>query len=241
MTFWGKHTEEDLPAELRGKSPQEIAEALRKAEAATTAATAAETARTAAETARAAQQTELDALKARNTELEANQKPVVEQPIVQEPPTIWTDPQQFIQDQTKGTTLLALQAGIMSAKMYFMQQLSPRDVKIFKKYEKEVEQAVNAVQPHQRVMPQTWLNMLLYVKGMHDQEIAKAERDSTDFFSETPSRGVSELPAPQDKLTEEEEQICRTFHYDPVKYLENKKKGAVSQSSKGAYARYSVK
>lgn len=203
MAFWNR---EELPPELKDKTPAEIAAALKKAGELETAVAAEKTAREAAEAANATQLTEVDKMRTRIAELEANATPPPP-PVVDEPPSPWTDPEKFVAKQTEGVANTALAAGLMAAKMYFMQNISARDLKIFKKYEKEVEQGVASFVPSQRVMPQSWLNIFLYVKGVHEQDIRKAEADDSDFFSETPSRGVTQEPPPQDKLTAEEEEV----------------------------------
>jgi hypothetical protein len=238
---WGQRFDQDdeVPEELRGKSPKEVADALRAADKSKTDAAAAEAARAAAEAASTAKDNELAEMRQRMQALEANQRPN-DPPPPDEPPSPWTDPEKFVAAQTQGTTNVALAAGLMSAKMYFTQGLTPRDQKIFRKYEKEVEQGVNTFAATARVMPQSWMNMFLYVKGLHEQDIQKAEADHTDFFAETASRGSHNEPEPQDKLTPEEEEVCQTFHYDPVAYLANKKNSTLSTSSKGSYAKYTV-
>jgi hypothetical protein len=136
---------------------------------------------------------------------------------------------------------VALASGMMTAKMYFEQNLSARDRRIFKKYEKEVEQGVNTFVPDARVMPQSWMNIFLWVKGAHESDIRKAESENPDsFFSETPSRGAPEEPAPEEKLTAEEEEVCRKFHYDPKRYLETRRQAALKGSARGMFATYSV-
>lgn len=236
---WGQRFDgdEEVPEELRGKSPAEVAATLKKAKELEIAAAADKTAREAAEALSTTRGTEIDAMKARMLELEANQKPLPE-PVNEEPVSPWIDPEKFVQKQTEGTQNTALVAGYMAAKMYFMQNLNPRDIKIFRKYEKEVDTVINTVPAYQRVMPQTWFNMFMFVKGNHEMDIQKAEASKTDFFSETPSRGPSEEPAPEDTLSSEEEEVCKTFHFDPKNYLANKKISELKQSSKGAYARY---
>src|SRR5271165_413596 len=181
---WGQRFEQDdeVPVELRDKTPAQVAEALRKAKEQEAATTKAEEARVAAEAGAASLQQELDAMKVRNAELEASRQPPPK-PDVQEPPSIWEDPTKFVQDQTRGIAGVALQAGVMAAKMYFTQGLTARDQKIFRKYEKEVEQVVQTFAPEARVMPQGWLNGFLYIKGLHDSDISKAESDKSDFFS----------------------------------------------------------
>jgi hypothetical protein len=230
---------EELPAELKDKKPDEILAALKEAENAKGVVQAANDAKTQAEAAAQQAKTEIEQMKARMVELEANQK-LPDPPPPDEPASPWVDPEKFVAEQTKGVNQVALNAGLLAAKMYFLQNLPPRDQKIFKKYEKDVEAVVATFTPAARVMPQSWMNAFLYAKGMHEQDIRKAESESSDFFSETPSRGAHEEPAPADKLTPEEEETCRRFHYDPVKYLANKKAATVKQSEKGAYSSYAV-
>lgn len=240
MAFWNR---EELPPELSGKKPEEIVAALKEAETHAAAAKAAGEAKTAAETAAAAAKTEAERLAARVAELEAAATTTTTTTATTTettPASPWIDPEKFVQEQTAGITAVALHSGMMAAKMYFTQGLTPRDQKIFKKYEAEVEKGVNTFAPAARVMPQSWMNIFLYVKGLHDVDIHKAESDKADFFSEVPSRGAHDEPPPEDKLTEEEEQVCRVMHFDPKKYLEQKKQGATFGSGKGMYAKFSV-
>lgn len=248
MTLWGRRFEnddEEVPPELRGKSPKEVAAALKKASELETQSATDKQAAADAVAARVAQQNEFDQMKQKITELEARGGPtktaeeLEAERLALEPPSPWTDPEKFVQNQTRGVAGVALNAGLMAAKMYFMQNLTSRDSKIFKKYEKEVEGVVATFAPEARVMPQSWMNGFLYIKGMHETDISKAESTSTDFFSETPSRGHQDEPEPQDKLTEEETAMCKSMHWDEAGYLKRKKEMQVSQSSKGAYARFS--
>lgn len=239
MAFWGKHDDDDLPPELKDKTPKEIAAALKKADEIRTAAEKTLADAKEMDAKLTAQTTEYDAMKVRMAELEANQKEPIA-PVMDEPASPWTDPEKFVRDQTKATTGVALTAGLMAAKMYFMQNLTTRDQKIFKKYEKETEGVISTFAVEARVMPQSWMNAFLYVKGLHDVDIQKAESSKSDFFSETPSRGQTPEPEPTDQLTAEEEEVCRTFHYDPKSYLERKKSAVLNQSSKGAYGKYPV-
>jgi len=75
---------------------------------------------------------------------------------------------------------------------------------------------------------------------MHEADIARSEREGTDFYSEQGSRGGQPVPPPEDKLTAEEEEVCMTMHWDPAGYRRQKKQASLMQSDKGAYARYPV-
>lgn len=239
MALWGKK-EEELPEILRGKKPEEIVQALSDAEKIRTDKEAADAARAEAERKATEAQTALEQAQTKLRELEAGAGKQTTTPETSEPASPWIDPDKYVAEQTQGIKNTALMSGMLTAKMYFQQQLSQRDSKIFKKYEKEVDQTVGTFVPEQRVMPQSWFNAFLYVKGLHEGEISKAEREGSDFFSETPSRSVNEPPVAPDKLTAEEEMVCRTMHWDPKKYLEQKKNGAMAQSDKGAYAHFTI-
>jgi len=231
----------EIPKELEGKTPEEIAAALQKAADIETKLQTAETARQTAEGALATANTQFEDMKTKLAALEAghgNQLDTVVDP--DEPPSPWIDPAKFVQDQTKGTTAVALQAGMMTARMYFQQGLQGDDIKIFSKYSGEVDKIIGTFVPEQRVMPQSWFNAFLYVKGLHLNDIMKAKQDNTDFFSETASRGVNQEPPPADRLSPDEEEVCKKFHYDPAKYLANKKRGETMQGEKGAYSRFAV-
>jgi hypothetical protein len=236
--LWGKKDEE-LPEALRGKTPEQIADALNKAAQLEQQVTDLTSAKTTAETTVTQLRSEFDTVKSKLDEMEANAQPKTP-PTVNEPPSIWTDPQAYVQDQTKDTQNIALMSGMMSAKMYARQGLGERDAKIWRKYEKEIDGTMNGFTPQQKVLPQSWLLALTLVKGQHEQEIAQAERDGNDFFSEGPSRGAAPPPPTEDKLTPEEEEACRTFHWDPKGYLARKKQMRVNQSEKGGYASFPV-
>lgn len=242
MALWSDRfgkKDDELPPELQGKKPDEVVAEMRRLDAL---AKDTEAKRLTLETEHNTQKNEFDQMKTRIAELEAGGRKKDDEIIIEDPPSPWTDPVKFVQEATKDTTAVALASGIMSAKMYAMQQLSARDLKIFKKYEKEIDAQVGTFQPVQRVMPQSWFNTLIYIKGLHDQEITKLESDKNDFFSERPSDGVhhDEHRESELKLSPEEEEVCRKFKYDPKKYLETKKNASMRQSEKGQYASYAV-
>jgi hypothetical protein len=232
--------DDEIPKELEGKTPEEIAAALNESADTKTKLQAAETARQTAEDAMRTQNTQFDEMKKKLAALEANTVPPPLDSDLDEPPSPWIDPAKFVADQTKGIANTALMSGMMTARMYFQQGLTGDDVKIFGKYQSEVDKIVGTFAPEQRVMPQSWFNAFLYVKGAHMGDIMKAKQDSTDFFSETASRSVNQEPPPADKLTADEEEVCKKFHYDPVKYLANKKRGETMQGEKGTYSRFAV-
>jgi hypothetical protein len=220
--LWDRKDREKLPPELRDLTPEQLAEKLKTASDAEARLTDAEKARQERDQAFDSLKNEFEQTKQRLATIEANTKPPEK-----EVSSIFADPDAYIRDSTKDTRDVALLSGMMSAKMYCRQNLTGRDVRIFAKYEGEIDKIVGSYAPEFRIMPQTWMNALIYTKGLHDKEIQRAEEERTDFFSETPSNAQYEQTLRGDKLTPDEAELCKKFHWDPAKYLENKKKSTL--------------
>ena len=236
MVFWQKRGNEEIPEELRGKSPQEIAQMLADAKKDKQLLTDLQASSTTTSQQLTEIQTRLNEKDQEIAQLRAAQQPA--QPTNQpEPANYLTEPERFVADQTRDTQNLAIVSGIMAAKMYAKQSLSQRDVKIFNKYEKEIEQTMQGYSPVQKVVPDNWITALTLVKGRHDLEIRQMET-SGDFFSETPSGGGAPEPAPEAKLTAEEEEVCRVMKWDPKQYLKSRGKMTIAKSERGAIARF---
>ena len=236
MTFWGKKDDE-LPEALRGKTPEQIAAALQKAADLEATVNTLTTEKANLESQFNDTKTKLTELNTTVEELKAKVPP--EKPPAEEPPSLWTDPDKYIDQRTKGIENTALLSGMMSAKLYAKQGLGQRDLKIWNKFEKEIDQTMNGFTPQQRVLPQSWLMALTLTKGNHEAEISAAERGGTDFFAES---GTGHQPPPdvkaEDKLTPDEEEACKTFRWDPKRYLARKKEMQMAQSEKGGYAHF---
>ena len=241
MAFWKR--DEELPPALRGKSPEEIAAALAKLDELQATNADLLIMKTTLETDLNTQKTELQKTQERLAALEANphdDKPSVNPNDPPEPTSPWVDPAKFVAEQTLPAQAAAFGAARMAARITFKDGLSARDRAIFGKFEKEVEQVVNSYGPMQQGMVQNWNISFHYVKGLHEQEIAKMGQESSTFFSEPASRGPAPDPVPVDKLTPEEEEVCRTFHWDPVGYLKRKKEATLHQTSQGASMHFTV-
>lgn len=244
MAFWNRSIDaKDLPESLRDKSPEELAAILAKYGDMEKLVEEEKKKREELEQKQNERQSEFDQMKGKLAELEARTQPQQqsEPAAPEEPPSPWVDPSGFVRNEMKPVADVALMSGMMTARMYFEQNLSQRDRKIFKKFEKDVDQVVGTFAPQARVMPQAFMNAFLYVKGLHEGDIRKAETDNPDsFFSETPSRGPAEEPQPEAKLTPEEEEVCRVFHYDPKSYLETRKQAQLKGSARGMFQTYTV-
>lgn len=241
MVFWSKRNENDLPEDLRGKSPAEIAQMLADAKKDKATLTTLEASQTTTSQQLAEIQAKLAEKDQEIEQLRTAQRSAQPQQQPNNPPeraNYLTDPETFVQQQTQDTQNLAIVSGIMAAKMYAKQTLNARDVKIFNKYEKEIETVMQGYSPVQKVVPDNWVTALTLVKGRHDLEIRQMESDQTDFFSETPSHGAPPQQQTEAKLTPDEMEVCRVMKWDPKKYLESRKKMRTVQSEGGAVARF---
>ena len=246
--FWNRN---DLPAELKDRKPEEIVEALKKLDQLESRSKEFETTKTELENQLNTQKGEYETVRQKLHDMEAGVQQAQQQwqqwqqqQQQGEPPNIWSNPEQYIQDRIQqnigGTQVVALGAARMGAALHFENSLSPRDKKIYKKYAKEVEQAINAYQPAAQGQPQNWYVAFNLIKGLHEQEIGKMEADSTPFFAEPGSRGAEPPPPPEDKLTADEEDIVRRMHWDPAGYLKQRQQMTTHTAEKGAYAKFPV-
>jgi hypothetical protein len=236
MALWPK-SEPELPPELQGKSPQEILAVLNEAKE-----TKAKLEALAADKTNTDQ--ELAQIKVQMAEnqqlieqLKANQKEPPK-PDPQDPPNPWLDPDKWADQKMQPAMATAMFGSFLAAKMYFQQQLDPTDQKIFRKYEKEVDQAMQGYPMQARIIPDNWKVALNMVKGQHLQEISKMINPGGEFFSEGASGGAPPEPTPNDKLTQEEEDACQAMHWDRKAYLANRGKLQMASSEKGTIGRF---
>lgn len=243
MAFWNR---EELPPELKDKKPEEIAEAMKKLKDLEMTRNADfEKQKSEYEEKLKQQSDRSDQMAAKLQEWEQAaaqaQQQFRDQQAPQEPTSPWTDPDRYIDERTRGTQVAALGAARMAARLTFQQNLAPREQKIFSKYANEIDRTMDTYHPMAQGMPQNWNTAFIYIKGLHEQEISKMESQATPFFSEPGSRGQEqEEPKPQDKLTAEEEEAVKKFHWSPEGYLKQKQRMNLLQSERGAYARFPV-
>lgn len=230
MAFWNR---EEVPDELKGIDPKEIAAQLKKAKELEDKLTVALADKTKSDEQLATLQAQLTTNEQKMQELEAklnNPPPPPRKEGENEPTSIFADPDRFVDERTAGVRNAALLSGVMSAKMYARQELNARDQRIFKKYEGELDKIVSSYPPESRINPQIWHNALKYIKGEHMDDIRKAESEGGEFFGEISSPGTQRTTGEGEggevKLTDEENEVCEKFHWDKAKYLDNKKKAS---------------
>ena len=212
--------DEDVPEELKGLTPKEIAEAV-KGHAAL---------RAELDSAKG-QLSEMDALKAQISALE--QRPRYEPP--QAPPVPRAGPTSFLEDEDAAfneraapLTAAVLALGAQQSRFIFQNSISdPLGKSLFTKYGSEVEELMKRESPQVQANPASWSAAFDIIKGRHIGDITKAAQDKSDFFAETASGTMDAGPGrstlPPDRLTPDEEAVASKYGLKPEEMLASRK------------------
>lgn len=215
----GWFTKEEAPDELKGLTPEQIAEAVKKSKTQETELADAKTKLTELDAAKA-KATENDALKARIAELEANAAPPRRE-APKGPTSVLVDEDAAFRERTAPLTQFALNTAASVAKMEVRSGLKAKDRYVWDKYQGEIEKLMeNDVR---KATAAGWQAALTYIKGVHTEDITKPE-----FFAEL--GGESEMiggrrdePKNDDKLSDEELAVCKKMGVKPEDYLAQRK------------------
>lgn len=241
---WNRVRDDELPEELKGKTPAEIAQALKDAAALKTQVDALAADKTRLEGEVATVNNSFTETKNRLQALEEAARRPATPPATPPgtpaaPPSIWDDEEaamgQRINNRVAPIESAVVNTGLLTAKMYAEQQLQRAQfsdpkfkdaIKIFHKYEGEIDRIVGQEPPARQILPQTWVNAFIYVRGLHSTEIVDAAtKGDNTFFAEVGGSTPPPPPTPQeDKLTDKELQIAQRMRLTPAQYLEQKKK-----------------
>jgi hypothetical protein len=242
--WWGKQVkEEDIPPELKDKTPQEVAEALKKARELEGKVTTLEAERVREKEAVVTMNTEFDKVKQRleATELKLRGNQNQNQNQNQEELADFTlEPDKALNQRIAPLANLTVNSAFMTARLLCQQMLdnqdmaSPQDNKtmdgrLFRAWEGEINELSKKYQPAQLTTPDAWLGIFYYVKGKHAHELANpAERKKKYGFLEPASQGAP--PPPPDKkngvegLTEQEKHVADKMHVSYENYAKRKEK-----------------
>lgn len=229
--MWGNRKEEELPAELKGKTPEQVAQALKDADALKTRLDALEAKsleRDTAFTSFGTTQSELvNTLKAINERVTPPAR-VENNNNNNEPASFITDPDLAFNQRVGPLAALTMQTAAVTAKQEALRMLQRKqateknniDATLFERFEGEVLEMAKNCSAQQLANPATWAHLYFNVKGRHADEIVANPKA---FFTEDATRATTTQPLPEDKLTDQEAAICVKMGVKPENYLKNRK------------------
>lgn len=155
---------------------------------------------------------------------------------LEEDDDILTNPSGVIDKRVAPIAAAAMHAGVLAARMSAENEIF-RDVReraLYLKYKKEIDELADKYTPDQRILPQTYHNLFIYVKGKHEKEISAAASSGDEgFFSEGVSSRAHEKKSAVDidKLTDQEIRVAARMRVTPEEYLKNKKQMQVKEGN----------
>jgi hypothetical protein len=213
---------DDLPPELQGLEPSQIAEIIKNNQKSADELKAANEKVVAAEAEKTRLSTELEAAK------KGNQPQPQPQPTGNRPATsVLVDEDAAFAERTAPIAAIALNTGAQTARMVFQNGLKPGERKLFAKYEKEFDETIGKYPLEQRIFPQTYANAFRFIIGGHAEEIASdAAKGNDPFFVESAAGGGDGSPTQgagaNVKLTPEEEKVAKMMKISPEQYAKRK-------------------
>lgn len=232
--MWGNRKEEELPPELKGKTPEQVVQALKDAEALKTrldALEAKDKERDSKFESFGTTQSELvNTLKAVNERIQPA-APVRQENNNQEPSSFLLDPDRAFAERAAPLAAITMQTAAITAKQEALRGLQRRqsteksniDASLFERFEGEVLEMAKNCTAQQLANPATWVHLFYNVKGRHTDEIVS---NPSAFFTESATRTRVEDTKADDKLTEQEQAICAKMGVKPENYLKNRKESS---------------
>ena len=234
---WFKKKEEELPPELQGKTPEEIAAALKEAQDLKTKVTTLEAERAAEKVVVQGLQSEFEGVKERLKAAEMKANPP-KPPQTEEPANFVEDPDKAFSQRVAPVANIAIQGAAQTARILAQQQLDNMDMgsdgktmdgRLFRAWAGEIEQQAGKYQAIQLGDPKAWLGIFYYIKGLHADELRDpAERKKKYNFLE-PS--VNHVTPPDEKkkdgvesLTDQEKHVADRMHVSYENYAKRKSK-----------------
>lgn len=213
--FWGKDSD-DMPEELKGLTPKEIADAVRESKTLRSELTETKSQFETAKSSLESLNTEHSSLKERLDNLEANRTAPPEKK--NDGPKALTeflvDGDRAFAERALPIATLALETKKDFVKSEMKRKLGP----LFTKWENEIDAAAATIPLVQLCQPNTWEYLFYNVKGRHAEE-----KDA--FVIEGVGGHVrhEDAPDPKSYLTEHEKKIAKKMGIKEEDYLKQKK------------------
>lgn len=234
---WFGGREEEIPAELRDKSPAEIAEEMKTLRASAAKVTDLEAKLTDSNSRFETFKTELETgMDTRFATLRESLKPAAKVEN-KEMTDFLSDPDRAFAERAAPITGMVLHTAAYMAKNQAKEKLQRNqrtqpgknfDGYFFEKYEDEISNLARTVPAQQLGMPETWEHIYFNVKGRHAEEIAAQLTDGTlSNLMESAGAGTRGGGFGDDKkdekLTDQEVRIAQKMGVKPEDYAKRKK------------------
>lgn len=229
MAKWFGKEVVELPDEYKDLTPEQVVERLRNADAATAKVTDLEGRVSAAE---ADRQKIADLERKLNEATQRQQQQNQPQNNGQQPQNERTS---FLVDEDRAfgeriapLAQMTFGMGAEMARNSFVGSINdPIERRMYEKWRPELDEYMGGVQDLSvKMQPRNWADAWAIIKGRHAQDIMKAARENTDFFSEVSSGNPNGGPVRTEDpnvLTDEEKKLAKNYGIDEKDYLANRK------------------
>jgi predicted nuclease with TOPRIM domain len=220
---WGRK-EEELPASLKGKTPEQVAQELVDAVKLKTDYETLKTQSAALTTSSETQKTELQQMRERLASLEAN--PPKQKEPGKEPTSVLVDEATAFREQLTPLAVANVQntARIerMAAESRFLNG-DKFEAAIFRQYRNEYETLANTLNLEQAASSGTYENVFAIIKGRHTVEILDMQKKGTGvFFTESGGHQPPNESKKSDQLSDEEKKYARKFGISEADYVKSR-------------------
>ena len=134
------------------------------------------------------------------------------------PTDFFEDPEKALFERVKPLADYSLQQGAMIAQMKLEQHIASNkgkfgdNVKLYSKYQKEIEELMKKENPVNQSNPQAWFNAFVFIKGLHEDEIQDARTtNNTEFFGEPSVKTGIDVPDKSDEVTPQDKKMAEKF------------------------------
>lgn len=236
---WGNRKDEDLPASLKGKTPEQVAQELEDGKALKTRLEALEAKDaerdTAFQTFGTTQQELVNTLKAVNERIVAPPARTEggDGGGNNEPASFITDPDRAFLERSAPLVAITMQTAAITAKQEALRAFQRKqsteknniDATLFERFEGELLEMAKSCSAQQLANPATWAHLFYNVKGRHTDEIVQNPKS---FFTEDATRQTRVDTPPSETPTDQEVNIAKKMGVPIENYMKNKKAASVN-------------
>jgi hypothetical protein len=240
MPNWFKKKDEELPPELKDKTPEQVVQELKDAAAAKVEAAQLKAERETEKAQVATMTNSFNDVKNRLAAAEANLNKR-QNPEQREEPADWNiDPEKAFQQQIQPLVNATVQNSMMSSRLLAIQSLdsedavSPADNKtingrLFRTWEAEINAEAAKYPASAMSQPDRWLGIFYLVKGRHADELANPETRKKKYnFVESATQGAPLQPEKKktgvEALTDQEKHVADKMGVSYENYAKRKEK-----------------